>query len=299
MQFHSYGGRSWKDICSRAELIARAVNNRPQIVMDMGQVMFGKTTTMTADGPMEFNLYRLHHNKWSNHDVELETGSGIIPVYYNRKNVVNSVMWAIGLELALCTKNPWQCLLATDNPNGGPFVKYPEIIALLMSKRYRDAEFATVHPETSRRVILPSLDREMGWNEIAVMTRAGQARALGIRSLGKGHLGIGAEADVAIYPIDPRTLDPARDWEKVVQGFGQTRYTVKRGRVVARDGEILVEGESGTIWVKPSVPPDFDMATDPEFTRMFNRYYTVRMANYPVQDSYVKRSIPILTTGAL
>ncbi len=79
--------------------------------MDMGgQVMFGRTTTMTADGPMEFNLYRLHHDKWSNHDVELETGSGgIIPVVYRRKNLVNSIMWAIGLELALLTKSPWQC----------------------------------------------------------------------------------------------------------------------------------------------------------------------------------------------
>jgi len=46
-------------------------------------------------------------------------------------------MWAIGLELALLTKDPWQCMLSTDNPNGAPFVKYPEIIALLMSRRFR------------------------------------------------------------------------------------------------------------------------------------------------------------------
>ncbi|RPJ52495.1 MAG: formylmethanofuran dehydrogenase subunit A, partial [Methanobacteriota archaeon] len=163
VQFHAYGGTHWKDICSRAEAIARMVNNRPQIVMDMGQVMFGKTTTMTADGPMEFNLYRLHHNKWSNHDVELETGSGIIPVYYGRKNLVNCVMWAIGLELALLTKSPWQCLLATDNPNGAPFVKYPEIVGLLMSKRYRDAEFSTVAAGTEQRVALPAIERELDW----------------------------------------------------------------------------------------------------------------------------------------
>ncbi|MHC1626016.1 MAG: formylmethanofuran dehydrogenase subunit A, partial [Methanoculleaceae archaeon] len=91
VQFHSYGGSGWKEISSKAEDVAQIVNNRPQITIDMGQVLFGKTTTMTADGPMEFNLYRLHHNKWSNHDVELETGSGIIPVLYRRKNLVNSV----------------------------------------------------------------------------------------------------------------------------------------------------------------------------------------------------------------
>jgi formylmethanofuran dehydrogenase subunit A len=137
VQFHSYGGSSWADFCSKADDVAWMINRKPQIAIDMGQVMFGKTTTMTADGPMEFNLYRLYNNKWSNHDVELETGSGIIPVIYSKKNLVNSIMWAIGLELALMTKNPWQCMLATDNPNGAPFVKYPEVIALLMSSNYR------------------------------------------------------------------------------------------------------------------------------------------------------------------
>ena len=133
VQFHSYGGSGWSDFCSKAEPVANMVNLRPQITIDMGQIMFGRTTTMTADGPMEFNLYRLHQDKWSNHDVELETASGVIPVMYRRKNLVNSIMWAIGLELALLVKNPWQCLLTTDNPNGAPFVKYPEIIGLLQS----------------------------------------------------------------------------------------------------------------------------------------------------------------------
>ncbi|TAJ44106.1 formylmethanofuran dehydrogenase subunit A [Methanofollis fontis] len=291
VQFHSYGGSGWKDFCSKAEPVAGLVNNRPQIVIDMGQVMFGKTTTMTADGPMEFNLYRLHHNKWSNHDVELETGSGIIPVLYRRKNLVNSIMWAIGLELALLVENPWQCMLTTDNPNGAPFVKYPEIIALLMSKKYRDAEFATVHPETGSRTVLPSLERELDWNEIAVMTRAGQAKALGITDIGKGHLGLGAEADIAVYPLKVGEIDPAKEYEQVIEGFSKAKWTIKRGRPMARDGEILVHGENTTIWADPVIRPDRDIAQDPDFCEMFNHWYSVRMSNYPVQDEYLQRNL--------
>ncbi|MDI6719484.1 MAG: formylmethanofuran dehydrogenase subunit A [Methanomicrobiales archaeon] len=299
VQFHAYGGSSWKDICSRADLVARAVNDRPQIVMDMGQVMFGKTTTMTADGPMEFNLYRLHHNKWSNHDVELETGSGIIPVYYSRKSTVNCVMWAVGLELALLTRSPWQCLLATDNPNGAPFVKYPEIIGLLMSRKYRDAELATLHPEAERRIALPAIDRELDWNEIAVMTRAGQAKALGLLPLGKGHLGPGAAADLAIYPVRIGEIDPSAEYRRVIEGFRQTLYTVKRGRVVSREGRVVVEGDNSTIWVKPRISEEYDMGRDPEFAKKFARYYTVRMGNYPVQEAYIRRSICIETEAEL
>jgi len=291
VQFHAYGGTSWKDICSKAEPVAYTVNRKPQITIDMGQMMFGKTTTMTADGPMEFNLYRLHHNKWSNHDVELETTSGIIPVYYSRTSVVNCVMWAIGLELALLVKNPWQCLLATDNPNGGPFIKYPEIIALLMSRRYREEELKTLAPGTHSRITLPSLDRELDWHDIAVMTRAGQARALGIRSIGKGHLAPGAEADIAIYPIRVDKTDPSRQYREVIQAFQKTAWTVKRGRPVARDGEILVPGVNKTIWARAKVREELDMGRDPEFARNFDRYYTVRMSNYPVQDVYLQRSL--------
>ncbi len=295
VQFHAYGGSTWRDICSKADEITKSVNAKPQIVMDMGQIMFGRTMTMTADGPMEFNLYCLHHNKWSNHDVELETGSGIIPVLYSKKSLVNCVMWAIGLELALLTKNPYQCLLATDNPNGAPFVKYPEIIGLLMSKRYRDEECATLHDGIDQRTSISSIDREMDWNEIAIITRAGQARALGIAAQGKGHLAPGAEADLAIYPIRCDDVDPATEYRKVVEGFQKTRFTIKRGRVVARDGDVIVDGANTTFWVNPTIPDEHNVANDPEFVKKFEEYYTVRMSNYPVQDVYLPRGRCIKT----
>jgi len=299
VQFHSYGGSTWRDICSKTEDIARAVNNKPQVVMDMGQIMFGRTTTMTADGPMEFKLYMLHHNKWSNHDVELETGSGIIPVYYGRKSLVNCVMWSIGLELALLAKSPWQCLLSTDNPNGAPFVKYPEIIALLMSRKFRENEGKMIDPRTEHFVPLFAIERELDWYDIAVMTRAAQAKALGITRIGKGYLGPGAEADVAIYPLKPREIDPSVDYQQVMAGFSRTSYTIKRGRVVARDGEVVVEGANSTIWSKANVPPAYDMGVDPEFTKKFEQYYTVRMNNYPVQDVYLPRGVRIETEASL
>ena len=295
VQFHAYGGSTWRDICSKADEITKSVNAKPQIVMDMGQIMFGRTMTMTADGPMEFNLYCLHHNKWSNHDVELETGSGIIPVLYSKKSLVNCVMWAIGLELALLTKNPYQCLLATDNPNGAPFVKYPEIIGLLMSKRYRDEECSTLNNGFEQRTSISSLDREMDWNEIAIITRAGQAKALGLAAQSKGHLAPGAEADLAIYPIRCDDVDPAKEYRNVVEGFQKTRFTIKRGRVVARDGDVIVEGANATFWVNPTVPDEHNVANDPDFVKKFEEYYTVRMSNYPVQDVYLPRGRCIKT----
>ncbi|HJJ89616.1 MAG TPA: amidohydrolase family protein, partial [Methanocorpusculum sp.] len=242
----------------------------------------------------------LHQDKWSNHDVELETASGVIPVMYRRKNLVNSIMWAIGLELALLVKSPWQCLLTTDNPNGAPFVKYPEIIGLLMSYEYREKEFSTVHAGTAKRVVLPALDRELTLDEIAVMTRAGQARALGLLDHGKGHLGIGADADIAVYPLFTDKLDPAKQYAEVIRGFAQTKYTFKRGVMISRDDEILADNQNRMFWCSPKVPKVYDMDKDPELIRTFEQFYSIRKENYPVDENYyLPRSVKIETETML
>ena len=74
--------------------------------------------------------------------MELECGSGILSFNYLKANPVHSVQWAIGLELLLLVNDPWKTILTTDHPNGGPFTKYPEIIAWIMSHKARDDTFA-------------------------------------------------------------------------------------------------------------------------------------------------------------
>ena len=92
---------------------------------------------MTADGPMEFDLHELNGLKWANKDIELETGSGIVPFIYSGKAPVPSFQWGVGLELFLRIKDPWQVCLTTDHPNAGPFIRYPRIISWLMSNERR------------------------------------------------------------------------------------------------------------------------------------------------------------------
>ena len=227
--------------------------------------------------------------------MELETGSGIIPVYYSRESLVNSVMWAIGLELALMIKNPWQCMLTTDNPNGAPFVKYPEIIGLLMSNRYREKELSSVHKNINKRTFLSGLDRELSFEDITIMTRAGQAKALGLINEGKGHLMEGALADIAIYPVKPDDIDPSLQYEEVIGAFQQTLYTLKDGIVVSRDGEVITGILNRTFWSNPDLPEDMDVMKSPRFIEKFSRFYSVDLENYSVQDEYAERGVAMET----
>ena len=90
----------------RAVPIIEYVNGHPELSVDVGQVMFGPATTITADGPVEYLLHKSSGRKWVNIDIELETGCGIVPLLYKDKAAVSALQWAIGLELFLLSKRP-------------------------------------------------------------------------------------------------------------------------------------------------------------------------------------------------
>jgi formylmethanofuran dehydrogenase subunit A len=288
VQFHAYGGDSWPTFESMAEEIAKYLNKNDHMTIDLGAVTLDETTTMTADGPLEWELHELTGFKWANYDVELETGSGVVPFIYSPKNPVHSVQWAIGLEIALLTENPWQVVISTDHPNAGPFFRYPRIMAWLMSEEYRNQWIERVHPWVGQRAVIGSIDREYDWNDIAISTRAAPAKMLGLEDR-IGHLGEGAYAHVAIYDIKPDEVDPSRDYAEVEKAFEQAWLVVKDGEIVVQEGTVVNEPVGRTYWVDVKVPEDLLEEVKKDLETKFRRYYSVNMGNYEVQDVYLPR----------
>jgi formylmethanofuran dehydrogenase subunit A len=288
-QFSAFKGDDWRTLRSGAEEIAKYVNGHNHVTLDMGQVVFTDTTTMTADGPWQFTLYELSGNKWINHDVETETGAGIVPFRYKAKNYVHATMWSIGLELALLIDDPWKIYLTTDHPNAAPFTTYPKIISWLMSGKARERMLKKINKKAGKRSLLPSIDREYDLYEIAIATRAGQAKALGLKN--KGHLGVGADADVAIYDLNPRTTDLAKKPRTVRRAFEKAAYTIKGGEIVAKDDVIVKSMEGRTIWT------DLEVASCPEvlqdLKKRFRDYWTIEFENYAIPERFLKASAPV------
>jgi formylmethanofuran dehydrogenase subunit A len=287
-QFSAFKGDNWRTLESGAEEIVKYVNCHSHVTLDMGQVIFGDTTTMTADGPFQFGLYGLTGNKWANHDVETETSAGIVPFRYRRRSYVHAIQWSIGLELALLIKDPWKVYMTTDHPNAGSFTSYPKIIGWLISKKAREASLKRINPRARSRSLLTSIDRELSFYELAIVTRAGQAKALGLNN--KGHLGAGADADIAVYNVNPQTTEASRKYKTVRKAFKQTAYTVKNGEVVVKDGTVMKHVDGSTIWldVRTSEP----LKVTANMKRRFKEYWTVEYENYPVTDDYLKVSHP-------
>jgi formylmethanofuran dehydrogenase subunit A len=294
-QFSAFKGDDWRTLESGASEIADYVNNHSHVTLDMGQVIFVDTTTMTADGPFQYALHELNGRKWVNDDIETETSAGIVPFRYRRKNYVNAIQWSIGLELALLIKDPWKIFMTTDHPNGGPFTSYPRIMTWLMSKKAREATLRRINPRARSKSLLPSIERELDFYEIAVVTRAGQAKALGLRD--KGHLTVGADADIAIYNVNPETTDPSREYKTVRKAFRKAAYTIKGGKVVVRDGEVVKHVEGATMWL--DVKTDEQVEVTDEMKRRFREYWTVEYDNYPVTENYLQVSHPIAVKASV
>lgn len=281
IQFHSYGGNpdDQSTFCSDVPRLVDYVKSHDNLTVDVGQVMFGETTSMTGDGPLGYFLHKVMGRKWFSADTEMETGCGIVPIAYKNKSLVHAIQWAVGLEWYLLMDDPWRIAMSTDHPNGGSFLAYPEIIALLMDRSRRKDMLASVPAGVKQRTTLAEIDREYTLSEIAIITRAAPARILGLRN--KGHLGPGADGDVTLYQPD----------DDVQRMFELPRYVVRRGEIVVDDGEIRSNTE-GRLY---HVAPDYDEEAVPDIQEWFEKYYTIQFRNYPVEDHYLREHEAVAT----
>jgi formylmethanofuran dehydrogenase subunit A len=269
LQFHAYDAAPDGSRRSGARQIAEYINAHPDVSGDVGQVMFGPATTLTADAAVEYLLYKSSGRRWVNVDVELETGCGVVPYTYKEQHAVSALQWVVGLELFLLATDPWRMVLSTDHPNGGSFLAYPELIRLLMNRTYRDSCLARVNQAlVAGSAMADGLAREYTLDEIAIVTRAGPARLLGLTR--KGHLGAGADADVTVY---------ARDAD-VSKMFATPRYVVKGGTLVVEEGQLRRAPRGQRLHVRPG----YDAAVETPLREFFERHSTVAFRNYPVGE---------------
>ena len=272
IQFHSYDTEGDMKFSSGAARVAELVNAHQNVSIDVGQVMFGQTCTASGDSMRQFvNTRSADPKKWVVMDIECDAGCGVVPFKYRDKSFVNALQWAIGLELFLLVNDPWRIFLTTDHPNGGPFYWYPHMIRLLMDKEFRKEKMAGINQDALKYSTLGSIDREYTLYEIAIMTRAGPARSLGL--MDRGHLGAGANADITVYDDNP-------DREAM---FTTPELVFKNGELIVRNGKIIKVVNGATHVARPA----YDKGIEKSLKHYFDTYHTVRMENFRLSDDEI------------
>jgi formylmethanofuran dehydrogenase subunit A len=225
LQFYGYGTEGKRRFSSAAARLAELVNSTPEVTIDIGQVMFGQTVTISSDVLRQFSARGTARPKKTVIYDGDGNGAGIVPFRY-REDYYGTMQWAIGLELFLLINDPWRVFFTTDHPNGAPFTTYPKLFELLMNREARNEMASELSRSALALTTLPAIDREYTFEEIAIMTRAAPARLLGLAD--RGHLGPGAVADVAVYRRD----------KDIAKMLGRAAMVFKNGDLVVKDGEI-------------------------------------------------------------
>jgi formylmethanofuran dehydrogenase subunit A len=204
-------------------------------------------------------------------DIECDAGCGVVPMRYRDKSFVNAMQWVVGLETFLLVEDPWRMFLTTDHPNGAPFYTYPHLIRLLMDRGFRNDMLQKINPDAAAMSILPTITREYSLDEIAILTRAGPARSLGL--VNRGHLGIGASADITVY----------KDEANREAMFRTPELVFKNGELIVKNGKVVKVVHGATHVVRPH----YDQSIERPLEDYFSRFHTVAMENFKLPDDEI------------
>ena len=140
-----------------------------------------------------------------------------------------------------------------------------------MDKGFRNEAFAKLNLDAQAMSNLKSLDREYSLYEIAIMTRAGAAKLIGLND--RGRLSAGASADITIYTDQP-------DREAM---FAKPDYVFKDGELVVKNG-IVVK----VVWGKThTAKPAFDLGVEKSLKEYFVKYHTIQLDNFKISNDEI------------
>jgi len=155
------------------------------------------------------------------------------------------------------------------------------VMKLLMDYEFRKEAMKHLNQKAMNSTILGELKREYTLNEICIITRAGPAKCLGLKD--KGHLGVGADADITIYDM----LD---DKEEM---FNAPRYVMKAGQLLIANHEFISDYTDKKVL---RVAPEYDRDIEKVIKPFFDDFYSVQFANYPIDDEYLHGTGVVIET---
>ena len=270
VQFYGYDDKGKRGFSSGSSELSEKINKNSNITVDIGQVLFKPTVTISSDILRQFNAKKhAKPNKWIISEVE-DGGGGIVPYIYKENNFVNALQWLIGLELFLLVKNPYQVFLTTDHPNGAPFTSYPELLRLLMDLDFRNSQISKINKFAVKMSNLTNIKRIYSLYEIAIMTRSSPAKLLGLHD--RGSLKPGCIADISIY--DPK--------KKIDEMFSKASYVFKDGENIVKDGKIIKLKKGTTQTLKLN----FDKRINKDLQKWFDKFYSLDLETFEVDENF-------------
>lgn len=278
IQFYAYGSDSKGGYTSAAEQVVRAIEPHQELTFDVGQIIPGPAMAVTADTSSLDALRRMTHHPWISRQLEGEGGVNALPLEYLATDPTSAVQWATGLELLLRFPHPTRMFLTTDHPNGGLFTAYSQVIEWLMCRASRNEMLHSLHPAGTKKSGLGGCEREYSLVEVFAMTGYGPAKALGLAD--RGHLGVGALAEIRCY----------KKQTDIKSMFENPAWVMHRGQVIVKKGKIEKYPEGRTLLVRPG----WDESRRKVIHSTLSRWISFQPEHYALGDKYqVKNELEV------
>ena len=158
---------------------------------------------------------------------------------------------------------------SSDSPSGASFYSYPRLFSWLMSAKLRP---------TMLGMDLPAYEYSI--SDLVRVTRLNPAQVLGLSR--RGHLGIGADADIAIYDFNG-----CLNLEELEEKLGHCQFLLKGGRVIIDDFETVEGNAEKKTYCRRG--RDFD----DEILRDTFRYSSLRHENLRVDEAFTNREVEV------
>ena len=255
LQFYAYGKDGKRGFSSGAAQLADAVNATPNVTIDVGQVMFRQTVTISCDVVRQYSsIGTAKPRKSVIFDGEVERRRRRALSLQGRQTSTTPSNGRRASNSSCSSTNPAQVFFTTDHPNGAPYTTYPDLFALIMSRDLRNKWMADLPKEAIELTTLPSIEREYSLQR----NRDHDARRPG----------------EAARPQGPRPSDAGRPRRcrglrrrsgRSGRAFRHAHLVFKDGDLVVRDGKITHYRPGRALTVQPTLDSNID--------RRLSRYY--------------------------
>ena len=106
---------------------------------------------------------------------------------------------------------------------------------------------------------------------------------MGLRD--RGHLGVGAIGDVAVYKLDPNKMNG----KTIEKAFSRAAYTIKEGQIIVKNGEIMATPMGTLIRAEGKFKESVHEEMMEEVIASWRDHYSINFNNYAVQDAYAPK----------
>ncbi|NVM19102.1 MAG: amidohydrolase family protein [Candidatus Lokiarchaeota archaeon] len=271
--FHLAHGSSYNIDGDNSELI-KFYNENQDFDMDLGFVGFDALNPLiTSDRHLINKLTNITNpNRLIRSSVESEGDSFATLRKFNKKIKDDCVMWANAIELALKI-SPWQLQLSVNYPNYADIRTLPEIASWLISNDARKKFMNDMDTGFLKDNSLNSNDKELTFNEFAILARSSPAKSLGIGDI-KGNLGLGADGDLNILNLNLNDTDISKEYEKFNHSLANIDFVIKAGEIIKDHSKINLHNSGKIFWASGKPEKEDTKSILAKKEAFYQKYYS-------------------------